>query len=90
MSYTLDFCACITSNLYFKIFVVTILGLILTFVDEIDIFKSQYVLYITLTILVLMSFTNIHEFGAILLLVMLAALNYNMILHNTNNDEKTN
>lgn len=88
MSYTLDFCACITTNMYFKIFVVTVLGLMITFVDEIDVLKEKHVLYAIVGLLILMTFTNLQEYGAILLLVMLVALSYNITLNSDLNENQ--
>lgn len=74
--------------MYFKIFVVTVLGLMITFVDEIDVLKEKHVLYAIVGLLILMTFTNLQEYGAILLLVMLVALSYNITLNSDLNENQ--
>jgi integral membrane sensor domain MASE1 len=78
----IDFCECITTNIYFKLFVVSILGTILTFVDDIDVFYNKLISICAMFLLILMSFTHLEEFGTILLLTLLTILNVNLVLKN--------
>jgi hypothetical protein len=77
----LDFCSCITSNLYFKVFFVFIVGLILTFAHQVEILQSKLALVVVLLVFVLMTMTHTDECGAIVLLGILFVLTYNL---NTN------
>lgn len=74
----LDFCACITSNLYFKVFFVFIIGLILTFAHQVEILQSKIALVSVLVVLVVMTLTQSDECGAIVLLGVLFVLTYNL------------
>lgn len=77
----LDFCACITSNLYFKAFFVFIVGLMLTFAHQVDVLQSKLALIAVLCVLVIMTLTHSDECGAIILLAILFIITYNL---NTN------
>lgn len=74
----LEFYSCITTNLYFKVFVAIIFGLALTFVQEIDALHSKQATILILMILLLMTFTHLDEFGAVLLLTALFAIILNI------------
>lgn len=74
----LDFCACITSNLYFKVFFVFIVGLVLTFAHQIEVLQTKLALVMVLIVLVLMTMTNSDECGAIVLLAILFIITYNL------------
>ena len=73
-----DFCACVTTNLYFKFFVATILGLTLTFATELSVLRKPFVLFSILVLFLLMSFTHMDELGTIVLLFVLFTLSFNM------------
>ena len=74
----LNFCACITSHLYFKILFVFVVGLILTFAHEIDILKSKLALFSVLFVMFMMIVTHSDECGAIVLLALLFVIIYNL------------
>lgn len=81
MDLEFDFCACITSNVYFKVFFVLIVGLILTFAHQVEVLQSKLALVVVLGVLILMTLTQSDECGAIVLLGVLFVLTYNL---NTN------
>lgn len=73
-----DFVSCIATNIYFKLFAFTILGLTLTFIDEITALHNKYFVIIILFIILAMIFSQEHDFGTIVLLIALLALTFNM------------
>lgn len=87
----LDFYACITSHVYFKIFFVLVFGIILTFVDEIEILKHKLSLYIVLLILLMIILTSMDDYGygVILFLMILFVLSYNIHITKKNTKTKT-
>lgn len=78
-----DFYTCVTSHLYFKVFFVLVFGIILTFVDEIEILKHKIVLLIILTILLMILLTSMdgYGYGVIILIMLLFILTYNIQVH---------
>lgn len=70
-------CSCITQHTYFKGFVVFVLAVLTTFVDDIEIFYSKYILYITVLVFTLVMFTNSCEIGSLILLMVLIVLIFN-------------
>lgn len=80
-----DFCTCITANFYFKVFYVLIVGLVLTFADQMQLLQSRDALLLIIGITLLMIFTRIEEYGAIVLLMALLVITYNL---NTNHNLK--
>ena len=77
----LDFCSCITNNLYFKVFFVIVFGLVLTFVHEIDFLHNKIALAVILFVMLMMLFTHADEFGVILFLIALFVLTYNISIN---------
>lgn len=77
-----EFCSCITANLYFKIFAAMTVGLVLTFIDEIELLHSKQAVTGVLVIALLMSYSHLDEFGAVLLLIALFIIMYNIQLTN--------
>lgn len=82
----LEFCSCITTNLYFKIFVAGIFGIALTFVDDIDVLHSKTAILSILMVLILMTYTHLEEFGTVLLLLSLFVILQN--IHATQDAQK--
>jgi hypothetical protein len=74
-----EFCACITTNMHFKFFFVLIFGIVLTFIENIDILKNQYALSAILLLLIMMSYTHLEELGSVILLMILFVLLFNII-----------
>jgi hypothetical protein len=74
-----DFCACITTNIQFKFFFVLIFGIILTFIDNIDVLRNKYALSAVLFLLIIMSFTHLEEIGSVILVMILFVLLYNIV-----------
>lgn len=73
-----EFCACLTKNPYYKVFVVTVLGLAITFIDDLDALHSRWVEMSVLLVFLIMCFSmQQDEFGTILLLLVLCVLVYN-------------
>lgn len=73
-----EFCACLTTNPYYKVFVVTVLGLAITFIEDLDALHTQWVGMSVLLVFLIMCFsTQQEEFGTILLLLVLCVLIYN-------------
>jgi Ca2+/Na+ antiporter len=83
--YNNDFYECIISNIHIEFLIVIILGLILTFIEDIDLIQNKFVLIIILLIILMMSFSNINELGYIILLTILFVLVYNIMYKNKNN-----
>ena len=81
--YNLEYFSCITSNIYFKFLVVLVFGLVITFVDEIDVLHDKRAFVGLLIITLIFSWTQLEELGAMLLLVLLSMLVFN-IQHNKN------
>lgn len=86
----LDFFACITSHIYFKLFFVLIFGIIITFADEIEILKHKVSLYVILGVLLMTLLTHMdsYGYGVIMLLMILFIITYNIQLNKKN--KKTN
>lgn len=78
----LDFYSCITSHVYFKVFFVLVFGIILTFIDEIEIFRHKLPLVVILLILLMTVLTSMDDYGygVILFLMILFILSYNIHL----------
>ncbi len=87
--YNTNYVGCISSNVYFKVLAVIILGLVITFVDEIDVLQDKRALVVLLLVVLLFSWTHIEELGAVILLVMLLVLVYN-VQHNKRKDTRVN
>lgn len=79
--YNFNYLACITSNVYFKFLVVLVFGLVITFVDKIVVLHDKKVFIGLLIILLLFSWTHLEELGAIILLIVLLMLLYNIQLN---------
>lgn len=79
----LDFYSCITSHVYFKIFFVLVFGIILTFIDNIEILKHEFSLYVILLILLMTILTSMDDYGygVILFIMLLFVLSYNIRVH---------
>jgi cell division protein FtsW (lipid II flippase) len=74
-----EFCACLTQNPYYKVFVVTVLGLAITFIEDLDALHNQWVGMSVLCVFLIMCFCmQQDDFGTILLLLILCVLVYNM------------
>jgi hypothetical protein len=80
----LDFYACITSHIYFKLFFVLIFGIIITFADEIEILKNKISLYLILFVFLSTVLTHMdnYGYGVIMLLMILFIITYNIQLNN--------
>lgn len=83
----LDFCDCITTHIYFKVFFVGIIGLVLTFAHEIAVLRSKAALWTILFVLLMMVYTHTEECGALVLLVVLFILSYNLNINMHSNNE---
>jgi hypothetical protein len=79
----LDFYSCITSHVYFKIFFVLVFGIILTFIDNIEILKHEFTLYVILLILLMTILTSMDDYGygVILFIMLLFVQSYNIRVH---------
>ena len=76
--YNFNYISCITSNVYFKFLVVVVFGLVITFVDEIDVLHDKRAFISLLVIALLFSWTQLEELGAMILLIVLLMLVYNI------------
>jgi len=76
--YNFNYISCITSNVYFKFLVVVVFGLVITFVDEIDVLHDKRAFIGLLIIALLFSWTQLEELGAMILLIVLLMLVYNI------------
>ena len=76
--YNFNYFSCITSNVYFKFLVVVVLGLVITFVDKIDMLHDKMAFVVLLAITLLFSWTHLEELGAVILLIVLSVLVYNI------------
>lgn len=81
-----DFYSCITSHMYFKVFFVLVFGIILTFIDEIDIMKHKTLLYLVLVVLLMILLTHMDDYGygVVVFIMLLFILTYNIQVQNTN------
>lgn len=78
--YNFNYFACITSNIYFKFLVVLVLGLVITFIDKIDVLHDKRTFLGLLLIVLLFSWTHLEELGATILLLVLLMLVFNIQL----------
>jgi chromate transport protein ChrA len=85
--YNLNYVSCITSNIYFKVLAVMVFGLMITFVDEIEVLQDKRTLLLLLFVVLLFSWTHIEELGAVILLIILLVLVYN-VQHNKKKQTK--
>lgn len=76
--YNIDYIHCMSNNYYFKFFVVIILGLVITFIEDIKILHSKLSLSILLIVILIMSFTYLDELGSILFLIIIFVLSFNL------------
>jgi hypothetical protein len=76
--YNLDYFSCITTNAYFKALVVVVFGLVITFVDEIDVMHSKLAFVGLLFLALLFSWTHLEELGAVILMLVLLVLVFNI------------
>lgn len=76
--YNIGFISCVTSNVYFKTLVVIVLGLTITFIDEIEVLHNKTVVIALLFLTLLLSTTHLDELGAIILVVILMILIFNI------------
>ncbi len=74
-----ELCNCILTNIYFKVFFVTIFASVLTFVDEIDFLQNKFIIVVLITLFVLLLFTQDCDRGAIILVVSLLILCVNNV-----------
>ncbi len=74
------FCDCITKHIYFKVFVMFVLSLLITFADDVDILYSKYTFYVFVIVFALLLLTYPNEYGASVLLMLLVILIYNNTL----------
>lgn len=83
----LDFYSCITSHVYFKTFFVLVFGVLLTFIDDIEILKHRFSLYLVLLMLLMIILTGMDDYGygVILFIMILFVLSYNIQLQEKKN-----
>lgn len=79
--YNFNYIACITSNVYFKSLVVLVFGLVITFVDKIEVLHDKRVFVGLLLLALLFSWTHLNELGTMILLIVLLMLVYNIQLN---------
>jgi hypothetical protein len=79
-----DFCDCITKHIYFKMFLVFVMSMCITFVDEVEILYSKYVFVVFVLALAIVMFAFPNEIGTLVLFVMLIVL-----IHNNISNEKS-
>ena len=70
----ISFCDCICEHIYFKVFVVFVLSILITFCDEIDVLYERYMLYIFVVVFLLMLITKSDDYGTLILLTVLIVL----------------
>ena len=70
------------NNIYWKILVVLILALLITFVNDIDVLKDGFIVYIILAVLMLLIYTK-EDMGFCVLVASLFILSYNNVVHKT-------
>jgi hypothetical protein len=58
--------------------VVVVFGLVITFVDEIDVLHDKRAFMVLLAVALLFSWTHLEELGAMILMIMLLMLVYNI------------
>jgi hypothetical protein len=68
------------NNIYWKILVVLILSLLITFVNDIDVLKDGFIVYIILAVLMLLIYTK-EDMGFCVLVASLFILSYNNVIH---------
>ncbi len=68
------------NSIYWKLIVILILSILITFNHEIEVFKDGVVCYIILLILLLLIYTK-EDMGFIALVAVLYVLNYNNVVH---------
>lgn len=68
------------NNIYWKILVVLILALLITFVNDIDVLKDGFIVYIILAVLMLLIYTK-EDMGFCVLVASLFILSYNNVIH---------
>lgn len=68
------------NSIYWKIIVVLILSILITFNHEIEVFKDGVICYIIFIILLLLIYTK-EDIGFIILVATLFVLSYNNVLH---------
>lgn len=75
-----DFCSCITSHIYFKLFFVLVFGILISFADEIEVLKHKASLYVILIVLLMTILTHMDNYGngVIMLLMILFIITYNI------------
>lgn len=71
------FCDCITKHVYFKVFVMFVLSMLITFADDVEILYSKYTFVLCIIVFTLLLLTYPNEYGAIVLLMLLIILIYN-------------
>jgi len=77
------------NNIYWKILVVLILTLLITFVNDIDVLKDGFIVYIILAVLMLLIYTK-EDMGFCVLVAALFILSYNNVVHKTISDNNNN
>lgn len=68
------------NNIYWKLLMVTILALLITFAHEIDLFKDGVITYIILAMVILLLFSK-EDYGLVILLCAIFVLSYNNVTH---------
>jgi hypothetical protein len=89
MSYVLQpssFCDCITRHTYFRVVLVFVLSLIITFVDDIDILYNKTVLLLFIGMFVTSLFIY-NDVGNLVLLTVIIVMVYNNTLKTTSTDK---
>lgn len=66
------------NNIYWKLLMVTIMTLLITFAHEIDLFKDGVITYIILGMVLLLLFSR-EDFGLVILLCAIFVLSYNNV-----------
>ena len=79
--YNLNYFACIISNVCFKFLVVLVFGLVITFIDKVEVLHDKRAFIGLLVIVLLFSWTHLEELGAVILLIVLLMLVYNIQLN---------
>jgi cell division protein FtsW (lipid II flippase) len=75
-----EFCSCITGNMYFKVFVAVVLGLVLTFAHDLPLLQKRGTFAVVFVVFLLLLFMHLEEeLGSILLLFVLLMVMYNTI-----------
>jgi hypothetical protein len=75
-----SFCDCVSNHIYFKVIAVFVMSLLITFVDDIDIFYEKGMLILFILIFVLSMSIHTDDVGTLILLTVIIILIYNNII----------